>query len=186
LHVVVTATATMNTPPATQQTSRASTGALSQQPTLVPATTQPPTEAFTKALEAFRKRLSAEELSKFKNTTYDELVEELVLLQKKQEKNKEMVNLARIQAFLEGMQQLGKTIEVFLNVHEVVCFVWGPVKFLLMVRLTSPDRSVLTSCNSQLVFSLTHSKHYWTLMHRLESNCPYFLSMNHCSEAMCT
>jgi hypothetical protein len=124
----------MNTPPATQQTSRSSTGALSQQPTLVATTTQPPTEAFTKALDAFRRRLSAEELSRFKNTTYDELVEELVLLQQKQEKNKEMVNLARIQAFLEGMQQLGKTIEVFLNVHEVVCFIWGPVKFLLLVR----------------------------------------------------
>jgi hypothetical protein len=46
-----------------------------------------------------------------------------------------MVNMARIQAFLEGMQQLGKTIEVFLNVNEVVCFIWGPVKFLLLVRL---------------------------------------------------
>jgi transposase len=176
----------MNTPPPTQQASRSSTGALSQQPTLVPATMPPPTEAFTKALYAFRRRLSAEELDKFKNTTYEELVEELVLLQKKQEKNKEMVNLARIQAFLEGMQQLGKTIEVFLNINEVVCFVWGPVKFLLLVRPTSTYLIVLTGCNSQLAFSLTRSKHYWTLMHRLESNYPYFLSMSRCSEAMYT
>ena len=124
----------MNTPPATQQASRSSTGALSQQATLVSVTTPRPTEAFTKALDAFRKRLSAEELIKFKNTTYDQLVAELVQLQLKQEKSKEMMNLARIQAFLEGMAQLGKTIEVFLNVNEVVCFIWGPVKFLLLVR----------------------------------------------------
>jgi hypothetical protein len=67
-------------------------------------------------------------------------VAELVQLQQKQEKNKEMVNMARIQAFLEGMQQLGKTIEVFLNVHEVVCFIWGPIKFLLLVRRFSRRR----------------------------------------------
>jgi hypothetical protein len=127
----------MNTPPATQQASRSSTGALSQQTTLAPVSALGPTEAFTKALDAFRRRLSAEELSKFKSTSYEELVVELVQLQQKQEKNKEMVNMARIQAFLEGMQQLGKTIEVFLNVHEVVCFIWGPVKFLLLVRLSS-------------------------------------------------
>jgi hypothetical protein len=125
----------MNTPPATQQASRSSTGALSQQTTLAPMNAPGPTEAFTKALDAFRRRLSAEELSKFKSTSYEELVVELVQLQQRQEKNKEMVNMARVQAFLEGMQQLGKTIEVFLNVNEVVCFIWGPVKFLLLVRL---------------------------------------------------
>jgi hypothetical protein len=130
----------MNTPPATQKTSRSSTGALSQQATLVSVTAPGPTEAFTKALDAFRRRLSEEELSKFKNTTYESLVAELVQLQQKQEKNKEMVNMARIQAFLEGMQQLGKTIEVFLNVHEVVCFIWGPIKFLLLVRRFSQRR----------------------------------------------
>jgi hypothetical protein len=125
----------MNTPPATQQTTRTWTGAYSQQSTLgsnsIPR--RPPLEAFSKALTSFRTRLSAEELSKFQNTTYDDLLSDLMRLQQKQEKAKEMMNLSRIQAFLEGMQHLGKTIEVFVNVNEVVCFVWGPVKFLLLV-----------------------------------------------------
>lgn len=121
----------MNTPPATQQSSRSSTGALSQQSTLVPP--RPPSEALKKALQAFRARLSAEEDAKFKNTTYDQLCADLTQLQQEQEKRKEMMNLSRIQAFLEGMQQLGKTIEIFLNVSDAVAFVWGPIKFLLLV-----------------------------------------------------
>ena len=127
----------MNTPPATQPTARTWTGAYSQQSTLGSTTTPPrrPVEAFNKALTSFRARLSAEELSTFQSTTFDDLLDDLLRLQQKQEKTKEMMNLSRIQAFLEGMQQLGKTIEVFVNVNEVVCFVWGPVKFLLLVCL---------------------------------------------------
>jgi hypothetical protein len=131
---VLTAALIMNTPPATQQASRSSTGALSQQQTLVSSTAHLPSDAFRKALDEFRKRLSADELSQFKNTTYEQLLDELKLLQKKQEKLKEMKNLNRIQSFLEGMNHIGKTIEVFLNVDKAVCFVWGPVKFLLLVR----------------------------------------------------
>lgn len=125
----------MNRPPATQKPSRSSTGALSQQTTLVPV--NQPSEAFKKALQAFRTRLSAEEDAKFKSTTYEQLCADLTQLQQEQEKRKEMMNLSRIQAFLEGMQQLGKTIEIFLNVSDAVAFVWGPIKFLLLVRQTS-------------------------------------------------
>jgi hypothetical protein len=112
---------TMNTPPVTQQVSRSST--------LVPTTS----EAFKKALESFRKRLSSEELSQFTNTTYDQLLHELGQLQEKQERNKEMMNLRRLEPFLEGMLYLGRTIEVFLNASDVLCFVWGPIKFMLLV-----------------------------------------------------
>ena len=121
----------MNTPPATQQNSRASTGALSQQSTLVPA--RAPSEAFKNALQAFRARLSTDEATKFKSTTYKQLCADLAQLQQEQEKRKEMMNLSRIQAFLEGMQQLGKTIEIFLNVSDAVAFIWGPIKFLILV-----------------------------------------------------
>jgi hypothetical protein len=120
----------MNTPPATQQTTRSST-AYSQQSTLVQA--RPPSEALNKALQSFRKRLTLEEIAKYRITTYDELCADISQLQCEQENRKEMMNLSRIQAFLEGMQQLGKTIEIFLNVSDVVAFVWGPVKFLLLV-----------------------------------------------------
>jgi hypothetical protein len=119
--------------PSIEKTSRSSTGAFSDQPTLVSDRLRPPSLAFRRALDDFRTRLSADELSQFKSTTYEQLLYELKLLQQKQEKIKEMKNLNRIQSFLEGMNHIGKTIEVFLNVDRAVCFVWGPVKFLLLV-----------------------------------------------------
>ncbi|KAF2024888.1 C2H2 domain-containing protein [Setomelanomma holmii] len=120
----------MITPPATQQTSRSSTGARSQQSTLVPA--RPPSEALQKALRSFRNRLTPDQLQDFKITTYEQLCNDLDHLQQEMGKRKLLMNLARIKPFLQGMQRLGQVVGVFLNVHEIVCFVWGPIKFLLM------------------------------------------------------
>ncbi|KAH8733175.1 hypothetical protein GQ44DRAFT_821389 [Phaeosphaeriaceae sp. PMI808] len=135
----------MDTPPTTQSTSRSSTGAFSQQSTLAPsqapseALKKTPSEALRKALDKFCLRLSADELSKFKNTTFESLRYELSQLQQQQAAKKEMMNLSRIQAFLEGMQQLTKTIEVFLNASNFVAFVWGPMKFLLLTASVFTD-----------------------------------------------
>jgi hypothetical protein len=147
----------MSTPPVTQQGSRTST-TLSQQPTLVPSPTQstkpnpsaqqsqscaspsarPPSLAFKNALTAFRNRMTPEELVMFRNTKYDQFCIELDDLQEEQRKRRDMMNLSRIQGFLEGMQYLGRTIEVFVNANDMVAFIWGPIKFLLLVRAHLP------------------------------------------------
>lgn len=44
-----------------------------------------------------------------------------------------MMHMGRITSFLEAMEQFGKVIEVFLNVADMLAFVWGPVKLLLLV-----------------------------------------------------
>lgn len=44
-----------------------------------------------------------------------------------------MKNLRRVQGILEGMEQLGKVVDIFLNTSEILAFVWGPMKFLLLV-----------------------------------------------------
>jgi hypothetical protein len=139
-------------PPAVQQSSRNSTTP-SQQPTLIASPTQPtsslapgqqshscgnqpkrsPSAAFQNALAEFRKRLTGEELARFQNTTYPQFCSELHDLQKEQIRRREVMNLSRIEAFLEGMHQLGKTIEVFVNAVDMVAFIWGPIKFLLLV-----------------------------------------------------
>jgi len=136
-----------NTPPATQQNSRTST-TLSQQPTLVVPPNQPaastpsgqqtqankaPSAAFRSALDNFRNRLTADELRTFQTTTYPQLCDELHDLQERQIRRREVMNLSRIAGFLEGMHQLGKTIEVFVNASNMVAFIWGPIKFLLLV-----------------------------------------------------
>jgi len=130
------------------QNSRVSTGtgtligSLSSQSTQIRAPIQPGSNAFRSAVLRFRARLSGDKLTDFKNTTHEELVHEIMRIQQEQENNKNMINLSRIQSFLEAMDQFGKTIEVFLNVSDAVAFVWGPIKFLLLVQSIPETRCV--------------------------------------------
>jgi hypothetical protein len=88
---------------------------------------------FRSALTKFRARLTGPQLLDFQQTTYEQLCQEVIRIQHDQEKNKTMMNLPRLQSFLEAMHNFGKVIEVFLNVSDAVAFMWGPVKFLLLV-----------------------------------------------------
>lgn len=131
----------MAVPPASQQSSRASTSTLSQQPlsqqpTLVGGRPSPPRDpgvAFTRAISKFRARLTGNQLVEFKSTTYEELCKELSRIERDQDARKETMNLRRIQTCLEVMEQFSKVIEVFLNASDMVAFVWGPMKLLLVV-----------------------------------------------------
>ena len=91
------------------------------------------TDPVVSAIERFKKRLSKDELEEFEKTTFADVVHELNRIQREQEQFKTMVNLARIDTFLKAMEQFGKVVEVFLNVSSIVCFVWGPIKFIVQV-----------------------------------------------------
>ncbi|KAL5380194.1 hypothetical protein DPSP01_007994 [Paraphaeosphaeria sporulosa] len=122
------------------QVSRASTGALSQQSTLVgQQTSAAGGDALDTAIRKFRARLTGTDLTEFRSTTYEELLHSILRVQYEQEQTKSMVNLGRIQSFLEAMNQFSKTIEIFLNVSDMVAFVWGPIKFLLLTASTVAD-----------------------------------------------
>lgn len=98
--------------------------------------TEAPTPAvppFQKALAGFRARLSKTELESFKISTIDDVKQTIVDIQARQEEKQESMNLSRILGFLEAMTQFGKVVEVFLNTSEILAFIWGPMKFLLLV-----------------------------------------------------
>lgn len=125
--------------------SRVSTAALSQQSTLANTTPPPSSRALEQAIGHFRARLKGDQLLDFRNTTYKDLCWQIELIQQKQEARKNMMNLARIRSFLEAMEQFGKVIEVFLNLADMVAFIWGPMKFLLLVGSTpgwSPNLTI--------------------------------------------
>jgi hypothetical protein len=113
--------------------SRASTAGFSQQSTITPGRTPPTGRALEQAIGRFRARLDGSQLNDFRITTYQSLCDQILQIQKKPEAAKSTMNLARIRAFLEAMDQFGKVIEVFLNASNMVAFVWGPMKFLFMV-----------------------------------------------------
>ena len=82
--------------------------------------------------------MSSPERAQFNVATLDDLKVTILTIQAEQRARKEMMHMGRIQSFLEAMEQFGKVIEVFLNTANMLAFVWGPIKLLLLVCLFRP------------------------------------------------
>jgi hypothetical protein len=91
-------------------------------------------DGFKQVLADFKKRLKPDEQAKFALTTLNDLQLATKDLQDRQTRSKTNQNLTRIQPFLQAMLQYKDTIEVFLNTSSILCFIWGPMKFMLLVR----------------------------------------------------
>ena len=85
------------------------------------------------ALRSFKKRLTEEEKQDFQITTLNDVKLALKQIQDDRERSKSMVHFDRIRGFLEAMEQFSRVIEVFLNTSSILCFIWGPLKFMLLV-----------------------------------------------------
>lgn len=104
-------------------------------------------DGFRSTLSGFQKRLTQKEMAHFKISSLEDVQKVIASIQSEQGHQKEMMNFTKIQSFLEGMDQFGKIIEIFLNASEFVAFIWGPVKFVLQVRRLSPISTVLETSN---------------------------------------
>ena len=102
-------------------------------PIPTPNSTPAPSTGFERALKAFERRLTPIERAQFSATSVDDLKVTILSIQADQRARKQMMNMGRVKSFLEAMEQFGKVIEVFLNVNNILCFVWGPMKLLLLV-----------------------------------------------------
>lgn len=80
--------------------------------------------SFERTLNEFKKQLSFEQQRDFGATTFKDLQITIAALQKRQASTRTAQNLRRIQSFLEGMERNAEVIEVFLNVHNFVAFIW--------------------------------------------------------------
>lgn len=45
-------------------------------------------------------------------------------MQNEMGRNGRLRRMRRMQGFIEAMEQLGKSIEVFVNANDLVCFIW--------------------------------------------------------------
>lgn len=89
--------------------------------------------AFSRVLIAFQSRLSPQDIIKFHLTTYEDLKVFIIELQKEQAQRRGFRNLNKIRPFLNGLEQYGKVIEVFVNAKpDILAFVW--------VRLIQMDK----------------------------------------------
>lgn len=105
---------------------------------------QGPRNGFERALRDFQARLTSTERAQFQIATLDDLKITVLAIQAEQRARTKMMHMSRIQGFLEAMEQFGNVIEVFLNTTEMIAFVWGPVKLLLLV-----GSSVFSAVKSQ-------------------------------------
>jgi hypothetical protein len=166
-----------------QQSSRTFTGALSRQPTLVGGNIAPPQasgEACTRAIHKFRTQLTDHGLADLGDTTYEQLCNELLRIQKEQESRMDMMNLSRIKSCLVAMQQFGDVIELFLNDSDAVAFIWGPMKLLLLVSWKNYAGDQTNSYIRRLAHLVTLLKPCWMPMSRLENRYLCCWSMDHC------
>lgn len=92
-----------------------------------------PGTIFERELKSFKARLTPAEQSSFAHTTIHDLYLTLASIQQTQISERTITNVKRLRKFLEVTQSLTKTLELFVNVSDFVAFVWGPIKYLLLV-----------------------------------------------------
>ena len=89
---------------------------------------------FERELRSFKAHLTQSEQNNFAGTTIKDLHLTIAGIQKKQLSNRTNKNVTRLRIFLEAVDSLTKVLDIFVNVNDFVAFVWGPMKFLLLVR----------------------------------------------------
>jgi hypothetical protein len=80
--------------------------------------------AFEDVLEKFKRELKKKDKENFKFVTFDELKSSIVELQAKQQSERRLRALTRLEPFLEAIKHLGTVVEVFCNSNEYVAFIW--------------------------------------------------------------
>lgn len=79
---------------------------------------------FQKALDNFKKDLTAQQCRDFGITTLQDVKNEVNKIQIQYGSAKKLRGMSRVSKFLEAMQQLEQVVSVFLNVSEFVAFIW--------------------------------------------------------------
>jgi hypothetical protein len=80
--------------------------------------------SFQRAVDKFSKSLTVKQRQEFSVCSLKDVRQTIVTIQEKQGSQKKMRNMARIQAFLEAMEQYGKVVEVFLNCTPFLGYIW--------------------------------------------------------------
>lgn len=90
----------------------------------------PNPDNFQRALERFKTSLtrsSPDLIDQFSMTSPQDVKRVCLEIQDRQGRDGCLRRMRRVEGFIEAMDQLGKSIEVFLNVNELVCFLWVSV-----------------------------------------------------------
>ncbi|KAF4969856.1 hypothetical protein FSARC_3014 [Fusarium sarcochroum] len=95
--------------------------------------------SFERSLDQFRRELSDDQKKDFSGANQKYINSMLQDMQNRLGREKGLCRLTRIEKFLDAMKHIEDLVTIFLNVSEVVAFVWGPIKLALMVATTWTD-----------------------------------------------
>lgn len=90
---------------------------------------------FDRELRSFKAHLTPGEQNSFTGTTLEDLRLTVASIQKTQISERANKNVARLRKFLEAVESYSKVLDVFVNINDFVAFVWGPIKYLLLVSM---------------------------------------------------
>ncbi|KAK3493518.1 hypothetical protein B0T13DRAFT_421361 [Neurospora crassa] len=93
-------------------------------------------DGFTRALAKFKNGLDPSRAQEFSITRLEDVQKTVDEIQHEQGPQGKLRHLQRLEPFIEAMTQLGSVIEVFTNACDFICFIWGPIKFLLGLAKT--------------------------------------------------
>ncbi|KAK4096488.1 hypothetical protein N658DRAFT_349284 [Parathielavia hyrcaniae] len=93
-------------------------------------------DIFEHAVSRFEASLADKQRRKFQGCTRGDVDDEILGIQKRLALERQQRNMRRLSKFIEGMTQLGKVIEVFVNADITVAFVPGPIRFVLLAAGT--------------------------------------------------
>ncbi|KAF3933793.1 hypothetical protein ABW20_dc0103625 [Dactylellina cionopaga] len=82
--------------------------------------------SFNKTLEKFRDQLTEDQKRQFSSSNFEEVKRAMQCIQDQLGPDKKLRGFTRLRLkkFLEEMKQVEQLVQIFLNVHEVVAFVW--------------------------------------------------------------
>lgn len=106
------------------------------------ANTAVSSSAFTRSLEGFRRRLSAEDLENFELTTFESLELAIKEIQRAQAQRRALRNLNKVKPFLRFLQDYARVIEQFVSAKpDFLAFIWVSVNAASPPILHSTDNS---------------------------------------------
>jgi hypothetical protein len=152
--------------------------------------TSMPITTFERELKSFKARLTQSEQSNFTDTTIEELHLTVASIQKTQLSERTNKNITRLRTFLEAIESITKILDLFVNISDFVAFVWGPIKYLLLVSVPRAPESCfsclmkfLTTYRSP-VHTPTLLPHFWIHINSSVDICHSLSSTRLCSSTM--
>ncbi|EKJ70215.1 hypothetical protein FPSE_09589 [Fusarium pseudograminearum CS3096] len=95
-----------------------------------------PRLSLERSIDQFRRELTDAQLQEISGANRTSINHEIQKIQNELGREKSLCRIGRMSRFLDAMEEVEKLVTIFLNVSEVVAFIWGPVKLVLMLATT--------------------------------------------------